>query len=281
MRRVKLMLAGILVLALASGCGAAATNRASSTSPTGSARIRATTGGQASNPGWINSVTAAYDQQTGANLRLPSSFAGTSLLVAIVANDGPDSNAAETHAVFGGSSGLTWVRHAHISARQDWAAPGDSLDLAGASSAEIWTATPPAGWKPGTVTEISNFPQTNSTARDDGGIITIAAWSSGQLGQVFTLDGLNFRPEHQKIDTLGPASTIYAAMFNGRANAAFNPMPGYHTAAGVVRRTGDDTAQVIASDNRNLPAGIQNVGYTATHAPRDYWEMAIVEVVPK
>ena len=131
------------------------------------------------------------------------------------------------------------------------------------------------------MTEISNFPETNSALRDDGGIITIAAWSSGQLGQIFTLDGLNSRAEQQSVDTLGPASTIYAAMFNGRANASFTPVAGYHTAAGIVRRAGDDTAQVIASDNRTLPAGIQHVGYTSAPAPGDYWEMAIVEVVPK
>jgi hypothetical protein len=234
-----------------------------------------------SKPGWINSVTAAYDQQTGASLRLPSTFAGANLLVAIVANDGPDSNTADTHAVFGGTSRLTWVRHAHISARQDWAAPGDSLDLAGASSAEIWTATPPAGWTPGTVTEISDFPEINSPLRDDGGIITVAAWSTGQLGQIFTLDGLDSRLQRQSVDTLGPASTIYAAMFNGRANAVFTPVAGYHSAAGIVRRAGDDTAQVIASNDRNLPAGIQQVGYISTPAPGNYWEMAVVEVVPK
>ena len=258
---------GIVVLALVSAGVAWRPLLASGTHP--------------STPGWIDSVTAAYAQQTGATLRLPSTFAGANLLVAVVGNDGPDSNTAETHAVFGGTSRLPWVRHAHISARQDWTAPGDSLDLAGASSAEIWTAAPPSGWTPGTVTEISNFPEATSALRDDGGIITIAAWSSGRLGQIFTLDGLNSRPEHQSVDTLGPGSTIYAAMFNGRANAAFTPVAGYHTAAGIVRRSGDDTAQVIASDNRDLPAGIQNVGYNSAPSPGDYWEMAIVEVVPR
>src|SRR5215831_16794279 len=100
----------------------------------------------ANSPGWIGSETAAYDQQTGARLLLPSSFASANLLVAIVGNDGPDSNSTETHATFGGPSGLRWTRLAHVSARQDWAAPGDSLDLAGASSAEVWMARPPAGW---------------------------------------------------------------------------------------------------------------------------------------
>jgi hypothetical protein len=230
--------------------------------------------------GWIGSVTAAYSQQTGATLALPPTFAAADLLVAIVANDGPDSNTLETRAVFGGASGLTWDRHAHVSARQDWTAPGDRVDLAGASSAEIWTATPPQGWTPGKVTEISDFPESTSPLRDDGGILTIAAWSSGRLGQIFTLDGLNSRPEHQGLDTLGPASSIYAAMFNGRANANFIPLMGFHTAAGMARRAGDDTAQVIASNNRNLPSGIYNVGYTTNPAPGNYWEMAVVEVVP-
>jgi hypothetical protein len=229
--------------------------------------------------GWIGSVTAAYGQQTGASLSLPANFASAGLLVAIVANDGPDSNTTETHAVFGGDSGLTWTRHAHVSARQDWAAPGDGIDLAGASSAEIWTATPSPGWHPRVVTEISNHPESTAVGRDDGGIITIAAWSNGRLGQILTLDGLNSRPEHQRFDTLGPASSVYAAVFNGRANANFTPLAGFHTAAGVVRRAGDDTAQVIASDNRNLPAGSYDVGYAPSPSPGDYWEMAIVEVV--
>jgi hypothetical protein len=54
---------------------------------------------------------------------------------------------------------------------------------------------------------------------------------------------------------------------------------GFHTAGGIARRAGDDTAQVIASNNRNLPAGIYNVGYILNPAPGNYWEMALVEVV--
>jgi hypothetical protein len=232
-----------------------------------------------STTGWIGSVTASYAQETGATLALPSTFAKAHLLVAIVANDGPDSDTLETHAVFGGAPGLTWNRGAHISAHQDWTAPGDRVDLAGASSAEIWTANPPRGWTPGKVTEISSFPEITSPVRDDGGIVTIAAWSSGRLGQILTLDGLNSRPEHQALNTLGPASSIYAAVFNGRVNANFIPLRGFHTASGTTRRAGDDTAQVIASNNRNLPAGIYNVGYVSNPAPGDYWEMALVEVV--
>jgi hypothetical protein len=65
--------------------------------------------------GWIGSVTAAYAQQTGATLSSPPNFSKADLLVAIVANDGPDSNSVETHAVFSGTSGLKWIRHTHIS----------------------------------------------------------------------------------------------------------------------------------------------------------------------
>ncbi|HEX6475892.1 MAG TPA: hypothetical protein VF005_01360, partial [Acidimicrobiales bacterium] len=67
-------------------------------------------------------------------------------------------------------------------------------------------------------------------------------------------------------------------MFNGRENAAFTPLSGYHTAA--ARRAGDDTAQVIASNDRALGAGLQTVGYTSSPSPGDYWEEAIVEVRP-
>jgi hypothetical protein len=226
------------------------------------------------NPGWISSVSASLAQNRPATLTLPSSFSAADLLVAIVANDGPDSNTSETTAVFGGASGLTWSRHAHISARQDWAAGGDQLDAYGASSAEIWTAAPSPGWRPGAVTEVSNHPNTI----DDGGVITVAAWTNGQLGTIATLDGLDGRPEHQSMVLSGAGSSIYAALFNGRKNATFTPVSGYHTA--VARHAGDDTAQVIASDNRALGAGLQTIGYTSSPSPGDYWEEAIVEVRP-
>jgi hypothetical protein len=226
--------------------------------------------------GWIGSVSASYAQQTAASIHLPSSFARANLLVAVVANDGPDSNSQDTHAVFGGEK-LSWVRRAHISARQDWAVPPATIDLAGASSAEIWTAAPPRGWSPGTVTEISNHPESASSVRDDGGVITIAAWSSGKLGQIATVDGLASRPESQSFDTLMPG-TVVAAVFNGRANASFTPNGGYQTLA--ARRAGDDSAQIIVSTAKNLPAGIDQVGYLPTPSPGNYWEMAIAQVVP-
>jgi hypothetical protein len=262
-RRTAMLLLGALALA---GTGVGAGIIGGSASSYG-----AITSG---NPGWIASVNASYAQDSPATLTLPSSFSTANLLVAVVSNDGPDSNTSETTAVFGGNSGLTWTRRAHISARQDWAVPGDQLDTYGASSAEIWTAVPPPGWTPGTVTEISNHPNTP----DDGGVITIAAWANGQLGNIATLDGLNTRPEHQNMVLSGAGSSIYAALFNGRNNATFTPSSGYHTA--VARHAGDDTAQVIASDSRDLGAGLQTIGYAPSPSPGDYWEEAIVEVIP-
>jgi len=232
----------------------------------------------ATRPNWIGEVSAAYAQQTGATMKLPSAFSGANLLVAVVANDGPDSNAAETHAVFGGSSRLTWTRNAHISARQDWATAGAALDIAGASSTEVWTASPPRGWTPGTVSEISNWPELRSATRDDGGAITIAAFATGKLGQVMTVDGLNSRPENQSFDTIGARSAILAAVFNGRVNATFAPLSGLSSL--VARRAGDDTAQILASTIKALLPGIYKVGYTSAPAPGDYWEMAIVQVIP-
>ncbi len=238
-------------------------------------------GGGATNapgaPGWLGSVDAEYAQGTGADLRFPSGFAGANLLVAIVGNDGPDSvpvgsATSETSAVLGGTSGLTWTRHAHVSARQDWAAPGDRLESYGASSVEIWTATPPANWRPsGDVREISSHPSSG----DDGGVLTIAAYSNGQLGDITTLDGLDNRTESQTM-SVPNGSAVYAALFNGRVNANFTPGAGYHTA--ISRNAGDDTAKVIASNNRALPASLQSVGYTGAPPPGDYWEEAVVVV---
>jgi hypothetical protein len=71
-------------------------------------------------------------------------------------------------------------------------------------------------------------------------------------------------------------SAVYAAFFNGRVNANFTPSAGYHTA--ISRNAGDDTAKVIASNNRSLPASLQSVGYTDGPAPGNYWEAAVVVV---
>jgi hypothetical protein len=230
-------------------------------------------------PGWLGSVSATYAQSAGADLRLASRFSGANLLVAIVGNDGPDSvpagsDPSETSAVFSGTSVLTWTRHAHISARQDWAAPGDRLETYGASSVEIWTATPPVNWSAsGDVKEISSHPSSG----DDGGVVTIAGYSNGQLGDITTLDGLDNRTESQAMSVRN-GSAVYAALFNGRVNANFTPGAGYHTA--ISRNVGDDTAKVIASNDRALPASLQRVGYVGGPTPGDYWEEAVVVVTP-
>ncbi len=227
-------------------------------------------------PGWLGSASANVAQDVAATITVPANFAGANLLVALVATDGPDSTpvgsaTSETTAVFGGTSGLTWTRHGHESARQDWAATGDRLETFGGSATEVWTTTPPPGWTPhGNVTEISNHP--NST--DDGQVLTIAAFDNGRLGEVNSLDGLANRSE--QVDMSIPAgSCVYAATFAGKVNANFTPLTQYHEV--VQRRQGDDTAGVLASNSRDLPAGLQAVGYSAPN-PGNYWEMTIAVI---
>jgi hypothetical protein len=227
-------------------------------------------------PGWLGSASANVAQNVPATVTVPASFSGANLLVALVATDGPDSvpvgNAtSETTAVFGGTSGLTWTRQGHESSRQDWAATGDRLETYGGSATEVWTALPPQGWTPhGTVTEISNHPN----LVDDGQVLTIAAFNNGRIGDVKTLDGLASRPEQQQM-SVAAGSSVYAATFSGRVNANFTPVHAYHEV--VQRRQGDDTAGVLASDSRDLPAGLQAVGYSAPN-PGNYWEMTIAVI---
>ena len=64
---------------------------------------------------------------------------------------------------------------------------------------------------------------------------------------------------------------IYAATFAGRRNAKFVPLAGYHRV--VQRRAGDDSAAVIASNDRDLASGTQAVGYGSPD-PGNYWEAA-------
>jgi hypothetical protein len=224
----------------------------------------------------LGSASANVAQDAPATITVPATFAGANLLVAMVATDGPDSvpvgsATSETTALFGGTSGLSWTRHGHESARQDWVATGDRLETYGGSATEAWTATPPPGWTPkGTVTEISNHP--NST--DDGQVLTIAAFNNGRLGDVDTLDGLARRPEQQGM-SVPAGSCVYAATFAGQVNANFTPLTGYHKV--MQRRQGDDTAGVLASDSRDLPAGLQALGYSAPN-PGNYWEMTIAVI---
>jgi hypothetical protein len=123
------------------------------------------------------------------------------------------------------------------------------------------------------VKKISSHPGSG----DDGGVVTVAAYSNGRLGDVTTLDGLDNRPESQAM-SVPNGSAVYAALFNGRVNANFTPGAGYHTA--ISRNAGDDTAKVIASNDRALPASLQRVGYVGGPAPADYWEEAVVVVTP-
>jgi len=226
----------------------------------------------ANTPGWLGSRSANVAQNVVASIDIPPSFATADLLVAVVATDGPDtfpvgSVTTETTAVFGGTSSLRWTRDAHVSARRDVVAPGDQRELFGASVAEVWTAIPAGGRTvAGTITVTTNHPNTH----DDGMAVAIAAFSHATLARVVTFDGLKTTPERAAVAV--PAdSAIYAATFAGRRNADFLPLPGLHVVA--ERRAGDDTAGVIASNSRDLPSGMQSVGYSGPR-PGDYWEVA-------
>jgi hypothetical protein len=230
----------------------------------------------AATPGWLGSRSASVAQDVVADIAVPSRFTGANLLVALVASDGPDTYPAthvmtETTAIFGGSAGLTWTRVAHVSARQDWATPGAHIELYGASVAEVWTATPPDGWTAtGDITVTTTHPNT----RDDGMTVTVAAFASAQLTRTVTFDGLAGMAERRSVNV--PAdSAIYAATFAGRVNADFTPVANFHNV--VERRAGDDTATVIASNNRDLPEGAVKVGNVAPD-PGNFWEVAVAIV---
>jgi hypothetical protein len=226
--------------------------------------------------GWLGSRGASVAQDQVATIAMPSTFAGADLLVASVAADGPDTSPATTittptTAVFDGTAGLRWTRVAHVSARHDWATPGAHLELYGASVAEIWTTTPPAHWTPtGDVTVANSHPNT----RDDGMTITIAGFANAQIDEAVTFDGLAGMPEHMPVFVPND-SAIYAATFAGRVNAYFTPIANFHRV--IERRAGDDTAGVIASNNRDLLAGIIDVGNIAPD-PGNYWEVAVAVI---
>jgi hypothetical protein len=226
--------------------------------------------------GWLGSRSASAAQDGVATFRFPQQFAQADLLVALVGLDGPDTvpvglHATATTARFSDPLHLVWTRRAHVSARHD---VGPVLETFGASVAEIWTANPPPGWNPvaDPIRVTNNFPLTN----DDGFAVTIAAFSSGRVAETATTDGMNGDPE-QLVLAVPQHSAIYAATFSGRRNAAFTPMAGYHLA--VERRAGDDTAAVLASDDRDLASGMQTLGYTAP-SPGDFWELAAVVIGP-
>jgi hypothetical protein len=231
-----------------------------------------------SSTGYLGEQSANAAQNQQAVIHVPHSFARANLLVALVAADGPDSFPATryrsaTTAIFGGSSGLQWKRAAHVSAHRDVHTRHEFRERYGASIAEVWTAAPPAGWHAGgTITCITNHPKSG----DDGTAVTIAAFSHGRLAQTLTKDGLHSRPE-RLTTTVGAGDDLLAALFEGRMNADFVPLPGYRTL--VQRRAGDDTASVLESDNRSLAAGSQTVGFASPN-PGDYWEMAVAVIAP-
>jgi hypothetical protein len=231
-----------------------------------------------SGTGFLGEQSANANQDQQAEIHVPRAFAHADLLVALVAADGPDSFPATryrsaTTAVFGGSSGLHWQRAAHVSARHDVHARHEFRERYGASVAEIWTAVPPPAWHAGgTITCITNHPKSG----DDGTALTIAAFAHGRLARTQTKDGLHTRAE-RLTTPVGAGDDLLAALFEGRMNSDFIPLPGYRTV--VQRRAGDDTASVLESDNRSLPAGAQTVGFASPN-PGDYWEMAVAVIAP-
>jgi hypothetical protein len=252
----------VLCLATVSACASA-----HATSPRPAAATQA--------PGWLGSRSATTTQSAIASIAMPVRFAGSNLLVALVATDGPDTFPAtrimnQTTAVFGGDASLHWNRAAHVSARRDWVAPGGQRELFGASVAEVWTAVPPAQWSPGTVTVTNN----HRNAHDDGMAVTIAAFANGVLDHTVVNDGLHDRAEACEL-VLPDHALVYAATFAGRVNANFVPTPDAHLV--TARRAGDDTAGVIATNGHDLPAGQIRIGYTSPN-PGDYWEVAAAVV---
>jgi hypothetical protein len=212
-------------------------------------------------------------------MTIPPSFTGADLLVAVTAEDGPDTTPvggyrSPTTAVFGGNSGLRWARLAHVSARHDVALPGDRLETAGASSTEVWQAIVPAGWTGTgkTITEISSHPLT----ADDGHVALVAAFANGVVNTTATADGLGGTGTEAITRSVPAGSAVYASTLEGRVNAAFQPTSGSHTA--TQRRAGDDTMGVVASNSRALPAERFTIGQLGD--PGAYWEEASVVVSP-
>jgi hypothetical protein len=229
--------------------------------------------GAAPTTGWLASRSASVAQNQVATIAMPSAFAGANLLIALVAADGPDTYPATsittpTTAVFGGSAGLRWTRVAHVSARHDWATPGAHLEQFGASVAEVWTAALPTRWTSRGVVTIAN---SHANTHDDGMTVTIAAFSHARFDHAVTFDGLAGMSELRRVDVPNN-SAIYAATFAGRVNADFTPAAHFHHV--IERRAGDDTAGVIASNSRDLPAGAIAVGNVASD-PGNYWEVAV------
>ncbi len=275
---MKVFFAPSFVVALAAlvlgSCGASASSTATPITTTSTTSPAGTTGAT----GFLGEQSASVAQSQVANLPVPRAFAHANLLVALIAADGPDTYPAThirrgTTAVFGGSTGLHWKRWARVSARRDVGLGHAPHEIFGASVAEIWTAVPPPNWNAvGVITCTTTHPETH----DDGLAVTVAAFAHGRLDHVRTKDGLHTRTE--RLTTLVTAGDdVFAALFEGRMNADFVPLPGLRV--DVQRRAGDDTASVLETDNRSLPAGTQTVGYASPN-PGDYWEMAVAVIAP-
>jgi hypothetical protein len=241
-------------------------------------RSSSATGAPSPTPtGWLGEQSATAPQNEAAVIKVPRSFRDARLLVALVAADGPDTipegrTVSETSAVFGGSSPLQWTRAARASARHDWAEGNAPRERYGASVTEVWTAVPPAGWQPGTITATTTHPDT----RDDGLAVTIVAFSHATLARVKTIDGMHTRAERLRV-AVAPGDMLYAASFAGRRNANFVPLAGLRRVA--QRRAGDDTAGVLAYKTTAAATGTETVGYASPN-PGDFWEMAVVVIAP-
>ena len=278
---VRRFLAYVLVPVFAAGLGTASAARATASARQATASERPAASSapftSTTSTGWLGSRSASVAQDVVASIGLPDAFSSANLLVALVATDGVDTYPAthvtsETTAVFGGATGLDWTRVAHASARHDWATRGAYLEFYGASVAEVWTAIPPAGWQASAhAVTVTN---THPNPRDDGMTVTIVAFAHAHFDEAVTFDGLAGMPEHMPVFVPND-SAIYGATFAGRVNADFTPAPNFHHV--IERQAGDDTAGVIASNSRDLPAGTIQVGNVAPD-PGDYWEVALAVV---
>ena len=109
--------------------------------------------------------------------------------------------------------------------------------------------------------------------RDDGFVVTIAAFTNGRLAEAETLDG--WQTTRAISLSVPDESAIYAHNVPGHRNAEFVPLAGYHLVR--QRHAGDDTGGVIASDGRDLSTGVQRLGYAAP-TPGDFWELAVAVI---
>ena len=213
------------------------------------------------------------------NRLVPSAFAAADLLVALVAADGPDSvpigaATTETTARFSDPAGCcgracACVRPSRL--RLPGPAPENFRRICcrGLDGDHHHRVGPGLGPDPGRRTTIP-------TSRDDGFVVTIAAFTNGRLAEAATIDGMTDDTEQISL-SVPDGSAIYAASFAGHLNTDLVPLAGFHLVR--QRRAGDDTGGVIASNARALSAGVQHLGYTAPD-PGNFWELAVAVVSP-